>query len=690
MAIAEMKKLLLVGYNDEREKMLKLLTGLNTVEICSTSELKDTVQFSAQNETDKINGRLARISFAFNFINQRRNDVKTFIKAKVSEKSALPKRPISILTPSKTIMDFEEFQKICESYDEYNEIIKKLEEYNNELLENKNKITRLKSFNEQLMAYSELTVPFSKFKDTKCVSVKLGLLPVANYSALEEVANIYPLTYLQKLNQNIKQVAVAILFHNDCKTEVLQKLSELEFVEANLDYDKNAVTLLEENNKQIEEIKNRQKEIALEAVKFEEFIPGLKLLYDYYNLELRKAEVNSGLRGTGKAYVLEGWIPTGNVEILNKKLQDSGLLYDVYFREPTDEETPPTLCVNNALVSKYEAVTNMYTPPKYREVDPNPFVTVFFFIIFGIMMSDAGYGLIMALAATVILRCSKPVKGDSKLIYIILLGGVSTVIWGIVFGGYFGLTFHPLWFAPLDDPISMLILALALGVVHILTGIGISAYAAFKRKDYMTAVFGNLSWYMVFLGIGLFALTLLVKNFALQISAYVILALGAVMIFIGGALGEGKSIISRIMGGFKSFYDIIGYFSDILSYCRIFGLGLATGAIAMVINTIAEIIIGMFPTPLAFIGVIISIPILVGFHLFNVAINVLGAYIHNCRLQYIEFFNRFYSGGGREFSPLGGRMKYVYIKPDAIYTEFAEKVKAEKNNKIKNKKLTVG
>lgn len=683
--IADMKKLVLVGYNDEKGDMLKLISRLKIVEVCKTSELDDTAVVSVQHKIDDIVSRLARINFAFGFIDQKRNDVKTLIKAKACDKKALPKRPIALITPSKTVMGFDEFDKACERYPELDKIIKELESFNDEILECKNSITRLKNQNEQLSVYSGLDIPFDKFKSTDTTTVKLGLVPVVNMTQLEEVFNIYPLTYLVKFHQSLKNYAVAVIYHNDCKAETENKLSELEFSESLFDYDKTASQIIKDNDDKIAELKKRIDDIALSVVKYDEYLPLLKLLSDYYNLELKKAEADSGIRETSKAYVLEGWIPAAFTEFFDSKLEKSNLLYDVSYRDPKEDEIPPTWCVNNGLVSKYETVTNMYTAPKYKEVDPNPFVTVFFFIIFGMMMSDAGYGLIMALASAIVLKLSKPKDGDGKLIFIILMGGISTIAWGIVFGGYFGLTFHPLWFAPLDEPVSMLILSLALGIIHIITGMGINAYVAFKNKDYIEAVFGILSWYVLFLGIGLFALTLLFDNFALKISSYVLLALGAVMVFLGGALGKGKSFLKRIMGGLKKYYDIIGYFSDILSYCRIFGLGLATGAIAMVVNTIAEIIIGMFPQNLAFIGVIISIPILVLFHLFNIAINVLGAYIHNCRLQYIEFFSRFFTGGGRLFYPLGTRTKYISFAPED--TEERKNIKV-KNRKDKNNSLS--
>ena len=272
----------------------------------------------------------------------------------------------------------------------------------------------------------------------------------------------------------------------------------------------------------------------------------------------------------------------------------------------------------------------------------------FHFIFFGMMLSDAGYGLVLTIALFIAMKLFKPQGFAGKLTMVIFFGSISTVIWGAMFGGWFGLEWHPLLFVPMNEPIKMLVLCFGLGAIHLVCGMLIKVYTLIKAGDIMGAVCDQISWLIMFAG---FFCMGMVEG---PMGKYLALLGAAIILLFGGR--EKKGIVSRLIGGLLSLYNISSYLSDLLSYSRIFALGLATGVIGMVINTIAQMLLGMGP-----VGVVVAVLLLIGGHTFNIIINVLGAFVHSSRLQYIEFFGKFFEAGGRAFVPLALRTKYTEV-----------------------------
>jgi V/A-type H+-transporting ATPase subunit I len=295
-------------------------------------------------------------------------------------------------------------------------------------------------------------------------------------------------------------------------------------------------------------------------------------------------------------------------------------------------------------------ITDLYSPPGKRDFDPNVLVSVFYFIFFGMMISDAGYGIVLTGLGFWALKALKPKGMLKKLLGLIALGGISTTFWGVMFGGWFGdlLPAKPIWMNPLDDPMSLLIFSFILGIVQIFVGLGAAAYKNIKAGRVLDAVFDQGLWAVLLVGLIMFAFP------QLGGTAKIISIAGAA----GLVLTQGrnkKNILGKLMSGVLSLYDVTGYLSDVLSYSRILALGLATGVIAMVVNTMAKML------GFNIIGYLLMTVALIIGHTFNIAINALGAYVHSSRLQYVEFFSKFYEGGGRTFSPFVLKTKYINL-----------------------------
>jgi V/A-type H+-transporting ATPase subunit I len=346
---------------------------------------------------------------------------------------------------------------------------------------------------------------------------------------------------------------------------------------------------------------------------------------------------------------LNGWVRYDRQEEIRTAVASATDAYEMIFRDPEEGEQPPTVTVNKKLVEPYEAITNLYSRPSYAGIDPNPLLAPFYFLFFGIMLSDAGYGIILTMLLFLVCRL---VKGDDmpgKLARVILMGSVSTIAWGTMFGGWFGMELRPLLFVPMNEPIKMLLLCYSLGALHLAAGMFLKMYMEIKRGNLFGALVDQLSWLAMLAGLVIYAL-LPDKG-----PGFWLAAAGALTILVFAGRKSGN-IFKRLLGGLTSLYNITGYISDVLSYSRLFALGLATGVIGMVVNTIAGM---LWEAGLP--GQVAAVLVLLGGHSFNIAVNVLGAYVHTSRLQFIEFFGKFYEPGGKEFKPLAFRTRYVDI-----------------------------
>lgn len=372
-------------------------------------------------------------------------------------------------------------------------------------------------------------------------------------------------------------------------------------------------------------------------------------------IALRREEAKSRLVGTDKVFLLEGWLPADRCAALEKALEPFTCAIET--REPTEDEYPqvPVQLKNNKLTRPLNMVTEMYSLPAYGTLDPNPLMAPFFILFYGIMMADMGYGLLMMIASVIISKKYRPKGTSGELFSLLGLCGISTFIMGALTGGFFGdfltqlvaivspgtVFALPKLFDPLDDLTMILIGSMALGMVQIITGMAISLIEKCKRKKFLDAFFEEITWWIVFIGIALLALG---KGAA-------VLYVGCALVLLGPIV-QGKGW-GKFTGVFGSLYNhVTGYFGDILSYTRLMALMLAGSVIAQVFNMLAA----MPGNVIAFI--IIS---LLG-NAMNFGLNLLGCYVHDLRLQCLEFFNKFYVDGGKPFRPMTLDTEYVDLQ----------------------------
>ena len=384
---------------------------------------------------------------------------------------------------------------------------------------------------------------------------------------------------------------------------------------------------------------------------------ALRLYADRLTAEAAKESNTERLLTDGTILFFEGWAPAERMGQVSDLLERLGCAWEA--RDPTEEEYPsvPVQLKNNWLTRPLNMVTEMYSLPAYDNVDPNPLMAPFFILFYGIMMADMGYGILMILAGLFITKKYRPKGTMGHMFSLVTLCGVSTFIMGAITGGFFGdfltqvvkLTTGadfalPSLFTPLDDTLMILVGAMCLGFVQIVTGMAISFIRKLQKGQVLDAVFEELTWWIVFAGIGVMALGY----------GNVVLYIGLALVVLGPIV-TGKGLMGKITGIFGSVYNhVTGYFGDLLSYARLMALMLAGSVIAQVFNTL-----GAIPG-----NIVVFLIISLAGNTLNFALNLLGCYVHDLRLQCLEYFGKFYEDGGKPFRPLAINTKFVDIQND--------------------------
>lgn len=391
---------------------------------------------------------------------------------------------------------------------------------------------------------------------------------------------------------------------------------------------------------------------------------SLKEAFDRLNAAITAQKAKQNLLLTEETFTVCGWVPCNDEDRVRRALEGYNCFCE--YVPPENPEEVPVKFKNNKLIEPFECITEMYGFPNPDSVDPNPLIAPFFFVFFGMMLSDAGYGVVLLIAGWLISRMVPKDGVMYKLTRMISICGISTIAWGAIYGGWFGdivtqvakaffgadVTI-PALINPLEEPMTILIMSVAFGIVHLFVGMAVKAYLLIRRGHVLDAVFDVGFWYLVLGGLIAMLVGMVLagsESLGFTIGMWAAILGGAGLLLTGGR--DKPSIVGKLIGGLGSLYDITSYFSDILSYSRILALGLATGVIAMVVNILATMLGSNI------LGIILFVVIFLFGHALNLAINALGSYVHTSRLQYVEFFGKFYEGGGKAFLPFRAETKY--------------------------------
>ena len=541
--------------------------------------------------------------------------------------------------------------------------------------------SRQRSVIESLKPWADLTMPLNT-DGTDYAAVLLGMIPAR--ISLEEVAGavekVTDEAQLYSVSDDKSQHYVMLIVLREKASAVQEVLRDFGFTPATVTgMDGSARECIGKAEVALKDLASEKqrltKAIEAEDVRRDE----MKLAADRMGARISMAEAEEKLFGTESVVLLEGWMPAEREEELSRVFEDYTCAYET--RDPKEEEYPdvPVKLKNNRVTDGLNMVTNMYSLPAYGTVDPNPLMAPFFIVFFGLMFADIGYGILMILAALFALAKIKPQEGSLSFCRLLLWGGIATTIAGFMTGSLFSDApkqiydvicaskgIEPTWqglprlFSPTEDSILVLVGSLILGWLHLNTGMVVSFVQKWKHGDKADAIWEEGSQWVLLIGAVIFALKKL--NVVPAIPDAV--ALGALIIGVAMLLfGAGRNAkgFGKVTAAFGCIYNTAtGWFGDILSYSRIMALMLAGGVVGQVFNTVA-----IMPAKNSGINVFTVIAFLVIFllgHAMNFGLNLLGCYVHDLRLQCLEFFGKFYQDGGKPFKPLKLSGKFVRAK----------------------------
>lgn len=479
-----------------------------------------------------------------------------------------------------------------------------------------------------------------------------------------------PDVVLEQINTDPARQYVTVTYLKNREPEVASVLNNAGFTRIDLDKSvQNVQSSYDRLQARLSELETKQSELATEIQSYAEYAPEFELLYDYYGFKVTGVTVKDKLFYTQNAVLLQGWVPQLALPLMERVLADFECYYEL--EDPTESEEPPVLLKNGWFSAPFEFIISLYAYPKYRAFDPTKLVAFFFFFTFGFMVQDIAYGILMLLGCTGFILIKKPKGQFRQTLKMFALCGISTIFAGALFGGFFGdlpQSFAnnmlgiegevdvALWFSPLSDPMTMLYFSLGVGIFQVIVGMLVDAYMKFKRHEFHAAITDDLSWLIIFIGLGMFgAASFGLADLPWLSDAGMYTALAGVAIIVLFKAKGVKNPILRLGKGLLGLYSVVNLASDILSYSRIMALGLSGAVIANVMNLLGTL---GGPTITGFI--LFAVLLVVGTAL-NLFISLLGAFVHTARLQYIEFFGKFYEEGGEIFIPAAAENKYTNI-----------------------------
>ena len=655
MAIVKMSKFDLVVFAEQRAKVLKKLQKfkeVNFVDIelhdengeLSKDAVEGVTKYVNNEELTHIDERLYQLSNAISLI-KKYDERKTRLRDVIHGNENYT---------------FDELAKKALTYD-WKKVSSELNKIGTQYSQIKSEISKKYTRYDEIDLWERLDVNPKELKNLKKVNTFLGTVPIKLKGTFIDGISELDKTYYEELK--IVKDEVYYLVISSVDESEKEKLAEVfrnsSFTVENLDIDAVPQDYKNGLQKEISELKKEKRRLKAQIKTYSEDLTDLQAVYEYMqNKKLRIVE-SEKLAQTENTILIKGWIPTEKVSEFEKVIKDeAGDNYYLTFTDADrDDATVPIKLKNGKVASTFENLTGMYAYPRYNEIDPTPLFTPFYILFFGMMGADVGYGLVLLLATMFVLKVVNLSSQMRKSIKFFFYLSFSVIFWGLLYGSYFGATIPGMW--RLVDPASqyndLLIGSIVFGVVHIFVGLAIKAYMLIRDGKSLEAVYDVLFWYMALIGGMLFLIFKLMNLSAVvaNVSMWVMIAGMAGIVLTGGR--EAKGVGAKLGGGLYSLYGISSYVGDFVSYSRLMALGLSGGFIASAINMIAGMIGGNW------FGMIFIPLILIAGHLFNMFLSFLGAYVHTSRLMYVEYFGKFYEGGGKPFKDFRTENKYINL-----------------------------
>lgn len=649
MAIVKMKKFTLLTFESNKKKIVKELQELSKVEFINLQNediinenkvLQGLTKYTVDSEYEECEENLSKTKSALEFL-EKHSPKKSLIKELREEKEELT---------------LEKLEEMFEGLD-WIKSYERIKEKESIILSLESKITNFRNEIEILTPWESLSVSFEELNSFKEAVSFLGTIPKSYEESLMNKLTPY---YAKLISSKSNEVNILIIGHKDDYEDISEVLREVGFSAFKTNHKEDPMKLILDLKHQIEELNSKKFFEIEEVVTLEEDTKKLQLAYEYFsNIKLR-LKANENFLNTKNTLAIQGWIAEEDIEkLIEVSSKVLGEYHYLEFEDVKEDEIDrvPIKLKNNKVVKVFESVTSMYSYPKYNELDPTPLLTPFYLVFFGMMMADAGYGLLLFIGAGLALKFFNFEKGMKDFVKFFFYLSIPTIFFGLIYGSFFG-DFIVLPTQIIDsnkNVTTVLILSLLLGVIQIFMGLGIKFYIMTKAGDLKGAIYDAGSWVLTLISIGGIAGSIFLGWPQVLKTVFIITMIIGMLIIVLTNGRDSGSKGARLGQGIYALYGITGYVGDLVSYTRLMALGLAGGSIAGAMNLLVNSIPG--------VGALVFGPLLFIFaHIFNLGLSILSAYVHTARLQYVEYFGKFYEGGGKPFKTFDLSEKYIKIK----------------------------
>lgn len=648
MAIVKMSKFSLFVFDSERETLLNELQKFKYVHFVNLEENEELIEdglevLTIPEKIEEVNEEISKVNYALNLLSKH-YERETGIKAMIQGKETLT---------------FEELEKKALEFD-FLPIYKKLRELSSKIDDYEQEATRLRAQRDELLLWERLDYPIKDLGILKQCQVYTGIIPLKMKDRLNEDLLDLEYTYTEFINEDKKNIYFFALSSKDESHKLNDILRRNGYSSIRLNGEKTPKEEIKTIDERLNELQEYKSKTIEEIKGLSANVPNLEIYYEYLmNKKLRLAVSENFLR-TERVNVIEGYIPAEKADEFTeivKKSQQNAYYMEIKEAEK-DDPNVPILLENSKFNETFESLTSMYSLPKYNEIDPTPLLSPFYFAFFGMMVADAGYGLLMVIGGLIALKVLNLSEDQRKFIRFFYYLGYSTIFWGACFGSYFGGVISiPGIIDPANEYQKVLIMSVLFGLVHLFFALGIKAYMSIREGKYLDALYDVGFWYMALSGGIMWILSMVVSLPPVVVTiSKAVFIIGAVGIVLTNGR-DAKTIGGKLASGLYSLYGISSYVGDFVSYSRLMALGLSGGFIASAINMMVEMLFG-----LGIVGIPFGLVVFIVGQLFNIFLSLLGAYVHTIRLTYVEFFGKFYDGGGKAFNIFRNKPKYINLK----------------------------
>ncbi len=647
MAIVKMSSFSLFTFDSDRDRLLQELQKFGYVhftDLRADAALAEEGLKTLETPPDLslIDEKIQSVKYALDLLKQY-DDRETGMKAMIKGKNSFT---------------FQELEDKVAGFD-YDPIISEFRKLTGKTDQLSQEEMKLKALTEELRPWKKLDYEVRSLRDFNFSEVFTGTVPKKLLDKLKgDMAHLEE-TYFEILSEGKDEAYIIGITSTKEREEFNEILRNNSYGSLSIPAEGIPSEEMEKVRRDIEQIKAERAKIRSEIKAMAKYLPQFEEVYEYLqNRKLRYAAETNFMK-TENVNVLSGFVPTDMVAEFRKSVENTQK--NAFYLEVRDagkeDGDIPIMLKNGKFTETFESLTTMYSLPSYGSIDPTPYFAPFYFAFFGMMVADLAYGIILFLIMGAALKFFNLDKGTKLFVRFLFYLSFSVMAWGLIYGSFFGdLIPLPALIYPMEEYQTLLVISIIFGGIHLFYALGIKAYLAIRDGKPMDALFDVGFWYMALMG----AIVFLLTNFVplapmVKPIAMWVMIIGMVGIILTGGR-ENKSVVGKLAGGFYSLYGISGYIGDFVSYSRLMALGLSGGFIAVAMNMIMNMLFDMGP-----IGILPGIIIFVFGQLFNLFLSALSAYVHTSRLTYVEFFGKFYEGGGKAFKLFRNKTKYINV-----------------------------